>query len=338
MGSEMCIRDSANGRFFGTAVGTADLQTDPALMAHVADEAGMVVGEYQFKWAALHPKPHEYAFAAADQLVAWAQSRGLQVRGHTLLWNQSNPAWLAQACATPAAAAATLSSHIATVCGHFRDRLVHWDVTNEVLSGATERADGLRDSPWARALGTNLLDLAFAATAAADPAALRVMNEDQIEYTWDKHTRKRERLLAALAGMRARGVPVQALGMQAHLIAGVKEFAPRVIRDFVASVRALGVEVLVTELDVADHRLPANVALRDAEVAAHARAYLDAVLDGGGVLGVLTWGLSDRRSWLNQQHARADGLAQRALPLDQDLRPKPLHTAIAEALRTAPPR
>ena len=65
---------------------------------------------------------------------------------------------------------------------------------------------------------------------------------------------------------------------------------------------------------------------------------LDAVLSSTAVRGVLTWGMSDRRSWLNDKSPRPDKLPQRPLPLDADLRPTPLWTAIAGALDAAPAR
>jgi endo-1,4-beta-xylanase len=73
-------------------------------------------------------------------------------------------------------------------------------------------------------------------------------------------------------------------------------------------------------------------------VADHGRAWLDAVLPNPAVLGVLSWGISDRHSWLNDKYPRADGLAQRPLPLDEDLNRKKLWSGIAASLDAAPAR
>jgi endo-1,4-beta-xylanase len=48
--------------------------------------------------------------------------------------------------------------------------------------------------------------------------------------------------------------------------------------------------------------------------------------------------LSDRRTWLNDSLPRDDKLAQRPLPLDAELRRKPLWNAIAAAFAAAPAR
>ena len=112
----------------------------------------------------------------------------------------------------------------------------------------------------------------------------------------------------------------------------------KVLNRFVQDIADMGLGVVVTELDVRDDRLPADIASRDIAVAAHARAWLDAVLPCPAVTGVLTWGLSDRRSWLNDTFRRPDGLPQRPLPLDADLKRKKLWEAMGAAFDGAPRR
>jgi len=53
------------------------------------------------------------------------------------------------------------------------------------------------------------------------------------------------------------------------------------------------------------------------------------------VRGVVTWGLSDRHSWLSEppQRQDADAPPNRGLPYDVDYRPKPMYHALSEALR-----
>ena len=278
-----------------------------------------------------------FDYARADALLEFAARNGLRARGHTLVWHEANPAWLATAL-TPQSGEKLLTGYIAEVCGHFRGRLAHWDVVNEPLKPEDNQPLGLRASPWLRALGPRYLDLAFHAAAAADPAALRVLNEFGTDYALPWQERRRVALLALLQSLLARGVPVQAVGLQAHLNASETALDTGVLSRFVADLAALGLKILVTELDVRDDGLPAEPPARDQAVAAHARAWLDAVLPNPAVSGMLTWGLSDRRSWLNDTFPRADGLPQRPLPLDPELRPTPLCAAIAAALEAAPAR
>lgn len=327
----------AKGLFYGAAIDDAALRSDPALTARIRAECGIVVSEASFKWESLQPQQNKFSFARADALLAFADKARLKARGHTLVWHEANPAWLQNAL-TPQTGEALLAGYIATVCGHFRQKLVHWDVVNEPLHPEDGQPFGLRDTPWLRALGPRYIDIAFHAAAEADPGALRVLNEFGVDYAIPWQEKRRAAMLALLSNLLTRGVPVQAVGLQAHLDASETALDQKILSRFVADIAAMGLKVIVTELDVRDDSLPADIPARDAAVAEHARAWLDAVLPNPAVLGVVTWGLSDRRSWLNDKFPRPDGLPQRPLPLDSNLNRTPLWGAIAAALDAAAAR
>jgi endo-1,4-beta-xylanase len=335
--SGLNARAARKNMFFGCAVGDAQLRADPALLANVAADCGIVVSEAAFKWEALQPAAGHFNFAEAEALLRFAADHGMRARGHTLVWHEANPAWLDDAL-TPRTAESVLTGYIDTVCGHFRGRLAHWDVVNEPLHPEDGQPLGLRMTPWLRMLGPRYLDIAFHTAARADPAALRVLNEFGLDYAVPWQERRRAALLTLLETLLARGVPVQAVGLQGHLNGAEPALDQRALARFVADIGAMGLKVLVTELDVRDDGLPADIPVRDAAVANHAHLWLDAVLPDPAVLGMLTWGISDRRSWLNDRFPRRDGLPQRPLPLDTDLRRKPLWIALAGALDTAPAR
>ncbi len=324
------------GMFYGAAVSGDALANDAALMEHVFAESGMVVSENAFKWSDIHPEAEKYDFSGADALMKWAGAHRIPVRGHTLVWHEANPAWLEPAL-SKTTAEKILRDHIKTVVGRYAGKLVHWDVVNEVIHEEDHKPLALRDTPWFRALGPAYIDIAFNATAAADPNALRVINEFGVDYGIDWQMRKRDQLLALCADLLHRKVPVQAVGLQAHLDAGEIAIDQKGLARFVADIASLGLKIIVTEFDVRDQSLPASVAARDTAIAAHGRAWLDAVLPNPAVLGVLSWGLSDRASWLNTKFPRPDGLSQRPLPLDAELNRKKLWSAMAASFDTVPP-
>jgi len=326
------------GMFYGCALNSMALSNDLGLVEHALAESGIVVSENAFKWDALRHDPKKYDFALADALANWAQSHQLQLRGHTLVWHEVNPDWVEPALTSRSVAEKILTDHIKTVVGRYAGRIAHWDVVNEVLQEDDKKPNNLRDTLWSRALGPAYLDIAFNATAAADPKALRVLNEYGTEYGIDWMIRKRGQLLDLCADLVHRKVPIQAVGLQAHLDAGELNIDQKGLSKFVANIASLGLKVIVTEFDVRDQRLPSSVSARDTAVAAHARAWLDPVLANPATLGVLSWGLSDRATWLNNNFPRPDGLPERPLPLDSDLNRKKLWTAMAAAFDAAPPR
>jgi endo-1,4-beta-xylanase len=68
------------------------------------------------------------------------------------------------------------------------------------------------------------------------------------------------------------------------------------------------------------------------------RRYLDVALDEPAVASVITFGLSDRYTWLQEDFPRDDGAPRRPLPFDEQLKPKPAHEALSESLEGAKPR
>jgi len=105
----------------------------------------------------------------------------------------------------------------------------------------------------------------------------------------------------------------------------------------------MGLEIQITELDCTDELAPADISERDRIVADEYRRFLDVVLDEPAVKIVMTWGLSDRYSWIvrhenNPEQRRRDGMEERPLPFDRDLERKPAWYALAEAFTRAPTR
>jgi endo-1,4-beta-xylanase len=136
------------------------------------------------------------------------------------------------------------------------------------------------------------------------------------------------------------GVPVHAFGLQAHLSADrfAERFDARAYQGFLRELTDRGLRVLITELDVLDDGLPADIHVRDRGVADVYRRYLDTVLSTDAVSAVLTFGLSDRYTWLQDDYPRSDGAARRPLPFDPHLRPAPAFAAVEAALAGAAPR
>jgi endo-1,4-beta-xylanase len=97
-------------------------------------------------------------------------------------------------------------------------------------------------------------------------------------------------------------------------------------------------KIIISELDVLDDDLPADVAERDHAIAEATRLYLDTTLQEPAVASVITFGLSDRYTWLQEDTPREDGAARRPLPFDEDLASKPMYAALFETLEAAPER
>lgn len=324
------------GLLVGTAVSNAQLQR-PNFTTLLAEQSSIVVPENEMKWQLIHPAPERFDFTRGDALVSFAGTHDEKVRGHNLCWHEQLPAWFNQ-LATPQNAADLLRHHIREVAGHYAGRIQSWDVVNEAVHVADGRPDGLRKSPWLRLLGPQYIDIAFRTASETDPRALLTYNDYDLEQDSPEHEAKRQAVLSLLRGMRDRNVPIQALGIQSHLKAGPKVSEWAGFHRFLEAAERLNLQIFVTELDVDDSALPGDIAERDRQVADLYRDYLQNVLRHRSVKAVLTWGLTDRDTWLNHFKPRQDGMPQRPLPFDADLKPTPVFYAMQDAIRTAPAR
>jgi endo-1,4-beta-xylanase len=163
--------------------------------------------------------------------------------------------------------------------------------------------------------------------------------------SWEPGNAKhRAGVLALLEGFKRRGVPVDALGVQSHLVTqGLDTRAATAAlegewRRFLDAVTAMGYGLVITELDVRDNTLPADIGARDRAVADFTRGYLDLMLSYPSVRDVLLWGLSDRYSWIEGFEPRPDKARRRPCPYDDRFVAKPMRAAIAAALASAPKR
>jgi endo-1,4-beta-xylanase len=189
------------------------------------------------------------------------------------------------------------------------------------------------------------LEIAFRTARALLPDTELVYND---YMGWESNNAaQRDGVLRLLERLRKQGVPVNALGIQAHIGSGNQDsnnsrvFDARdekAWRKFLEEVTGMGYALLITEFDVHDATVTGDIAERDRQVAALGRAFLDVTLSFTQVNALLTWGLADSYTWLRGRNPRADGLPKRPTPYDEQFRPKLLREAIAGALRAAPAR
>lgn len=335
---------AARGITFGTS--TSTWQLDPQYSALVAEQAAILFTEDDLLWWRIKPSPDaplDYSYA--DQFYAFAeQNRQLVFAAH-LVWDEGfgdgwsdDDLWGLDRKAASKLLYGTLRSTVT----RYRGRTAGWIVANEVTDPEGDR--GLRtDVPWYNTIGPDYVAQAFRRTRALDRHAVLVLNEFGFETTneWgDDPVARQKATLQVIDRLLADRVPVDALGIQAHLLAPdfADRFDRRQYRRFLAEVAARGLDILITEMDVKDDGLPADIAARDRGVAQIYRRYLDTALSEPAVKAVMCFGLSDRYTWLEEDTPRDDGVPRRPLAYDEDMHPKPARRAIARALHEARPR
>jgi len=308
---------AARGLRIGAAVNVQALRDDADYRAVLAAEFNAVTAENAMKFAPFQPERGIFRFDDADELVSFAEAHGMTVRGHTLAWHETLPSWLTEADHTPGELLDILHTHIQTVVDHFRGRVFAWDVVNEAVA-----EDGsYRDTFWHRHAGPRFVDLAFQWAREADPDARLFYNDFQGEGSGHRA----KTIYRFVKRLRARGVPIDGVGLQMHLRADRPPNRRHIVRA-VKRFASLGLETHITELDVRVP-VPADWLVLDRQASVYGDVF-SAATASPGCTNVVLWGFTDRYSWI--PHRFEDWGA--ALPFDDSYRPKPAYAAIATEL------
>jgi len=300
------------GIHFGTAVRAAHMRDNRAYRQLIGQQFSFVTPENEMKWGAVEPERGSFQFKLGDYVVEQAENADQAVRGHTLIFEAQLPDWLATLGRHELAAATR--EHIRRVVGRWAGRVAVWDVVNEPL---TDRGE-LKRTPFERKLGAGHIAMAFRAAHRADPKAKLHINEIGAESIGPKS----DRLYEVVRGLLARGVPIDGVGFQVHLDLGG---LPPTFVDNMRRFAALGVDIAITEADVA-LKLPPSAA----DLRAQARVYGEVVRSCRVVKAcryLTVWGFTDGQSWITLQPGKGA-----ATLLDEQLRPKPAFGAVQRAL------
>ncbi len=316
------LRDLADARgiYIGAAVEPQHLRCDPVYGEVLGREFNILVTENAFKFYAIHPEAERYTFEGADTVVAFAEAHKMKVRGHTLLWHQSMPAWIENAAFTPEQWEQAIHEHISTVVGRYKGRVAYWDVLNEAISDSAAGGP-LRQTNWSTGLGPDFIDKAFTWAHEADPEALLFYND----YGAEGMGAKSDQVYALVKGLVERGIPIHGVGLQMHLTLGTAP-KPEDVQRNIRRLGELGLQVHITEMDI---RLPANASddLFTAQANMY-REYLKVCLAETNCTALVMWGFTDRYSWIPDANPGFD----HALIFDKLYRPKPAYFALRDAL------
>jgi endo-1,4-beta-xylanase len=317
---------SRRGCQVGIASSKASLQ-DPAVAQFVIQNFNLLTAS-GMKWDAIHPAPDTYNFAESDWNLSFAEKNGMGVHGHNLCWNSpaAYPVWF-KSVLNQSNAREFLTSHIATLMKRYQGRVDSWDVVNEPVVPWSHRSDGLYPGTWLNLLGPEYIDIAFHAAALTDPKPLRILNIYRVEQDTPDDELTRTKVIALLKQMIARGVPIQAVGIESHLDAS-QPLGETSFTDFLKEIRGLGLEVVITELDVIENRTTVTSPDLDQTVAKYYGDYIAETQAAANPRFIIFWSVQD--GWFNGK--RVQGLTW------GHVRPRLTYQASLLALQQGSPR
>ena len=302
----------AKSKYFGTALVQSNL-SNSSLVGVAAAQFDMMTPGNEMKWDTTEPSNGSFNFGPGDNLVSFAQSHSMRVRGHNLVWHSQLPGWVSSLPTSQVQAA--METHITTEATHYKGEVYSWDVVNEPFN-----EDGsLRQDAFYNAMGTGYIADAIRTAHAADPNAKLYLND----YNIEGENAKSNAMYSLVQSLISQGVPIGGVGLESHFILGQ---VPSSMLANMQRFAALGVDVAVTELD--DRiQLPAS----SANLQQQATDYSTVVSDCLAVtrcVGVSQWGVGDADSWIPGTFSGYGA----ATMYDQNYQPKAAYTAALNAL------
>ena len=320
---------------------------DPKAASIVEKHCNTITAENVMKWALIHPELNKYDFDAADRFVDYGQKNKMFIIGHTLIWQSQVPEWAfmdgSKKLLTRDAMLARMKDHIFTVVGRYKGKVHGWDVVNEALSDEGE----LQKTKWLETVGEDFIIKAFEYAREADSDAELYYND----FSLDKPA-KRDACVRLVKELQSKGLRIDGVGIQGHW--GMDYPIRKDFDAFIDSMGALGVKVMVTEMDVdilprVDNYMGADLNVR-ADLQKKLNPYVDGLpveaqkkladryaelfsmlLAHPGKIGRVTlWGVYDKTSWLNNWPVR--GRTSYPLLFDRNYQPK---TAFFAVVKTA---
>ncbi len=267
------------------------MKPDYVLNKSKSIEAGEIVVEFTKK---------------TTDLLDWAKSNGMSVRGHVLVWYSQTPDWIfyekfdkAQGLVDRDTMLARMESYIKQTFEQldtlgYTDMFYAYDVVNEALM-----EDGsYRDCLWKQIIGDDYIWYAFSYADKYAPESIKLYYNDYNEQFKTDAIVKLAQSLVDEAGKSL----IDGIGCQGHL------YTKDSIDSYMLTLKAfsaLGLDVQITELDVSLGTWQKIDSASEDNLKAQGQYYFELVnkiVEGNAagttsVSGITYWGFADNLSW-----------------------------------------
>ncbi len=290
-----------------------------------------------FYWGGFEPEPGEPHTAELLAAARWFAARGVQLKGHPLVWHTLQPRWLLDLPLREVES--RLRTRVRREVSDFRGLIDSWDAINEVVIMPVFAAEDNAITRFARARGRfTAVRLAFDEARAANPSATLLINDFDQSSAYE----------CLIEGLLESGVALDAIGLQTHMHQGYR--GEEAILAIVDRFARYGLPLHFTEtslvsgdlmppdiVDLNDYIVeswpstPEGEARQADELVRHYRS----LVSHPAVEAITYWGITDTDAWLGAPIGlvRADGSPKpsydalhRLLKNDWWLQPTPLRT------------
>ncbi len=209
---------------------------------------------------------------------------------------------------------------ISKIMEHYGNQVSQYVVVNEPYIYPYRQED-----PFYKILGSDYILTIFEEARKADADSLLIYNDTDNHMSSGMTTILTQKIVQSL---KSKGL-IDGVGVQMHL--GFTSELPTETDkdDIIQTLRAYGVPVHVTELDIDITDLPGSPDERYLKQAEMYRVVIESVLESNVCKDISFWGIGDKFSWLEVALNRPN--ADPTL-FDDNLKPKPAYYAVSSAL------
>jgi endo-1,4-beta-xylanase len=249
-----------------------------------------------FYWRDFEPEKGAPRTAALRDTAEWFHSKGVELKGHPLVWHTLAPTWLEGDVETQ------VRERIRRDVAEFRGLIDTWDVINEVVIMPVFEAEKNAITPLAAKLGrVPVIQLAFDEARATNPSATLLLNDFDLSERYEQLI---EQVLEA-------GVAVDALGLQTHMHQGY--WGEQTMLEMVDRFARFGLPLHLTEstllsghlmppeiVDLNDYQIPSWPSTSEGEErqADELVRHYRSLVSHPAVAAITYWGITDRGAWL----------------------------------------
>ena len=300
---------AAQGLSIGTSILAFQLW-DRDYAALIGRHFSQITEEGAGYMSGVQPTRRGWTFDRLDRTADFAREHDQALRIQALVWGHKTsvsndvfhnwtptPGWVLQGDLSRDQLLAVMKDHIGTVMRRYRGRVRDYLVVNEPLHSDSSRNE-LQPNVWLTRIGPEYIRLAFEHARQIDPDARLILNEWGADYLGQEHgpTDRPKRYYNLVRELVEQGTPIDGVGFQFHLEAGLsKPTVARIVDNF-ARYQALGLSTHVTELDVRVRKPVTQAKLE--EQARLYRIVIEATVASPSTRDVMLLGFADRYSWI----------------------------------------
>ncbi len=272
------IRQTKHHFAFGTCIAHWALDNYSDYRNFIPDHFEWAVCENETKWGSNEDTRDDEDYNDADYIYDWCNDNGIIMRGHTLFWEQLTyvQSWV-KSLSYPSELLTEVDERIDSAVNHFKNKFVHWDVDNEILSTGP-------DYEFYNRIGEEGRVHMFQRANTVDPNCKLYMNE----YSGNSFGGYDGWTYASRANsLISMGAPIHGLGIQGHI---EYNFNPQLYyNNVLVPLATVGLPIMVTEFDIpqADENLRAN----------ELEEYYRICFSHPSVEGILMWGFWEDAAW-----------------------------------------